>query len=187
MAGVSITLTGADAASAALRRAAAQARNARGLYDNIGASLVVSTQRRFETGTAPDGSPWPPSLRALAEGGKTLVLSARLKNSVTHEADDRGVSVGTNVVYAAIHQLGGAIEQAARQQVIHFKRKRGGRVQFARANKKATFAQKVAIGARTITMPARPFLGIDADDEREIEAIAREWLLGPKGAGDAGR
>jgi phage virion morphogenesis protein len=185
MVGISVTLTGETEARSALGRAARQVENPRGLYDNIGASLVAFTQRRFEQGVAPDGSAWPPSLRALAEGGKTLIKTARLMQSVTHEADDAGVTVGTNVVYAAIHQLGGTIEQGARKQDIHFKRKRGGRVEFAKANKKATFAQKVDVGPRTINMPARPFLGIDHQDEVEIEALAGEWLLGPQGVGDA--
>lgn len=186
MSGVSTRLTGLEAALGALGRASGQAANPRGLYENVGMSLVVSTQRRFELGVAPDGSPWPPSMRALAEGGKTLIDSARLMQSVTYEATDSGVDVGTNVVYGAIHQLGGTIHQGARQQVIHFKRNsRTGRVKFAKANANATFAQKVDVDARTIVMPARPFLGIDQDDEREITTLASEWLLVPRGAGDA--
>jgi phage virion morphogenesis protein len=186
--GVSTRVTGLEQALAALGRVASQAANPRGLYENVGMSLVVSTQRRFEQGIGPDGSPWPPSLRALAEGGKTLIDTARLMQSITFEARETGVDVGTNVVYAAIHQLGGVINQAARQQVIHFKRNsRTGRTRFAKANVKATFAQKAEIGARTINMPARPFLGIDQDDEREITTLAGEWLLGPQGAGDAAR
>jgi phage virion morphogenesis protein len=186
MAGVSTRLTGLEDALGALGRAASQAEHPRGLYENVGMSLVVSTQRRFELGVGPDGSPWPPSMRALAEGGKTLIDTARLMQSITYEATDSGVDVGTNVVYAAIHQLGGTIHQGARQQVIHFKRNsKTGHTRFTKANAKATFAQKVGIGERTIVMPARPFLGIDQDDEREIATLANDWLLGPRGAGDA--
>jgi phage virion morphogenesis protein len=186
MSGVGLELRGKPEVSAALARAVRQAENPRGLYDNIGASLVTSTRRRFEQGVAPDGSPWPPSMRALAEGGKTLIDRARLMGSITHEADDGGVSVGSNVVYAAIHQLGGAIQQGAREQVLHFKHNaRTGRTRFAKANSKANFAKKVEVGPRTINMPARPFLGIDDDDDREIELLAKEWLLGPRGANSA--
>lgn len=185
MSGVGLRVDGIEASAAALARGSRQAGNMRGLYDQIGASLADSTRRRFDNEQAPDGSPWPPSMRALAEGGKTLTDTARLKTSITFEADDTGVSVGTNVVYAAIHQLGGDIHQAARQQVIHFKRKRGGRVEFAKANKKATFAQKVSVGERTIHMPARPFLGLDQDDNAEIVALTGDWLIGPKGIDDA--
>jgi phage virion morphogenesis protein len=149
----------------------------RGMYERIGASLVTSTQRRFETGIGPDGSPWPPSLRVLAHGGKTLVLSARLMQSQTFIASEQGVEVGSNAVYAAIHQLGGVIRQAAREAVLHFKHNaRTGRTRFAKANSKANYAKKAQIGARVINMPARPFLGLDAEDDREIIAIAEDWI-----------
>lgn len=181
MAGVSIKLDGADTALAQLDRSERRAGNARGLYENIGAALVASTLQRFQTGVAPDGSPWPQSIRAVAEGGKTLIDTARLMQSITYRATDHGVEVGSNVVYAAIHQLGGDIKQAAREQVIHFRRTRGGSVRFSKANKRAKFAQKVEIGAREIRMPARPFLGVDQDDKREIADLVGDWILRKEG------
>ncbi len=75
--------------------------------DEIGAMLVTSTLRRFETGQAPGGAPWPPSARAIRDGGQTLVDSGRLRDSITHYPSRDQVVVGSNVVYAAIHQLGG--------------------------------------------------------------------------------
>jgi phage virion morphogenesis protein len=146
MAGVRLELQGDDAALAVLAGYVSRARDARGMFEAIGASLVTSTQMRFERGAGPDGSPWPPSIRALATGGKTLIESARLLRSITFDASDAGVAVGTNVIYGAIHQLGGAIVQPSR-------------------------------GA-TINMPARPYLGLDDDDEVEIVKIAEEWLAG---------
>lgn len=162
MSGVSIKVDGSEAALEALGAMIARAKNTRGLFDEIGASLVVSTQRRFEDGRAPDGSPWPPSFRALAEGGKTLVDTARLMQSITHVASDGGVEVGTNVLYAATHQLGATI-RPVNAKALAFKI--GGR---------EIFAQEV-------TIPARPFLGLDDDDETEILAIAGDWI----GAGEA--
>jgi phage virion morphogenesis protein len=46
------------------------------------------------------------SSRKLA-GGKVLIDTARLMNSVTSRARNDRVEIGTNVIYAAIHQLGG--------------------------------------------------------------------------------
>ncbi|MFE0757194.1 phage virion morphogenesis protein [Inquilinus sp. NPDC058860] len=69
---------------AALGRVSERMANARGLYDNIGAAMVVSTQMRFEREQAPDGSPWPKPLRVLIEGGNILRLSGRLYGSITH-------------------------------------------------------------------------------------------------------
>jgi phage virion morphogenesis protein len=177
MAGAGIIVEAA-AALATLADYIARTSNPRGMFERIGASLVTSTQRRFEQGRAPDGSPWPPSLRALAAGGKTLILSARLMQSQTFIAADSGVEVGTNVIYAAIHNFGGIIKQAAREAVLHFKHNaRTGRTRFARANSKANYAKKAQIGARTIVMPKRTFLGLDDDDNREVIAIAQDWIV----------
>jgi phage virion morphogenesis protein len=159
MTGAGVTLTGYDETLAELDGIAARAANPRAMWDQIGASLVASTQRRFEDGSAPDGSPWPPSIRALATGGKTLIDSARLFQSITHEASDTGVAVGTNVLYAAIHQLGGTI---AAKDAPYLKFKIGDR-----------WASK-----KSVTIPARPFLGLDDDDEREIVRIGEDWIAG---------
>lgn len=81
----------------------------------IGDALVASTVERFDAGEGPDGTPWEPSQRAVAEGGKTLVDTGRLRGSIGYEASPAHVSVGSNVVYARIHQLGG---QAGRGHAV---------------------------------------------------------------------
>jgi phage virion morphogenesis protein len=83
--------------------------------DEIGSGLITSTLDRFEKGRGPDGNAWPPSLRATEDHGQTLILSGRLRASITWKATQREVEVGTNVVYAAIHQLGG---KAGRGRVV---------------------------------------------------------------------
>ncbi|MBW7968120.1 phage virion morphogenesis protein [Bradyrhizobium sp. BR 10289] len=145
-------------------------------YEDIGQALITSTHDRWERSVAPDGSPWPPSLRVIAHGGKTLILSSRLFRSVTANASRNGVEVGTNVVYAAIHQFGGTIQKAARTAVLHFKtNKRTGVSRFAKPGK-ADRARKAEIGAHSIDMPARPFLGLDEDDPRTIATIVETYL-----------
>lgn len=180
MTGVSMEITGQEAALAELGGYIQRAQNPQGLFDNIGISLVTSTQHRFEVGVGPDGSPWPPSLRAIAEGGKTLLLSGRLMRSVTYRASAAGVEVGTNTIYAAIHQLGGVIHQAARSASVHFKKNKrtGARLPGFRKAKGADETRAVNIGAREIHMPARPFVGLDDDDNREIIQISEDWLAG---------
>ena len=95
------------------------------------------------------------------EGGKTLVDSARLMQSITSNASDTGVEVGTNVLYAAIHQFGGTI-RAKTSRGLRFKIGKG---------RDASWATR-----QSVTIPARPFLGIDAEDEAEIIQIATDWL-----------
>lgn len=127
-------------------------------WDMVGAALVSNVGERFEEGRGPGRQPWPQSLRARLQGGQTLVDSNRLASSVTHRASARGVEHGTNVIYAAIHQFGGTIEA-----------KSAGRLAFRLAD--GTFLRP-----REVTIPARPFLGIDDDQEGIVVAELEAWL-----------
>ncbi|WP_374653118.1 phage virion morphogenesis protein [Dongia sp.] len=141
----------------ALAQAAARAADLTPLLDNIGASLVTSTQMRFEREQGPDGQAWPPSIRALIEGGKTLRDHNQLYGSITHVASANGVEVGSNVLYAAVHQFGATIE-AKNAKTLKFKV--GGRY----------------VSKERVTIPARPFLGIDDGDRAMIAETVSEWL-----------
>lgn len=175
---ITVDLSGHEEALAELAGYTRRASDKRGLFANIGMSLVTSTQMRFERGVGPDGTPWPPSIRARVTGGKTLIETARLMRSITYVAAINGLEVGTNAIYAAIHQFGGVIQQAARTAVLHFKvNKKTGQSRFAKPSK-ADRARKAKIGARSIRMPARPFIGLDDDDSREIIQIAEDWITG---------
>jgi phage virion morphogenesis protein len=166
-AGFRLELRGKDEALAELGRAVNALDHPRDMFDEIGMALVVSTQRRFEDEKEPGGNPWPKSIRALATGGKTLTDTARLSGSMTHEASDSGVAVGTNVIYAAIHQFGGVIKPVNAPKLAF------------RVLGELKFVDQV-------TIPARPFLGIDDDDETEILAIAGDWLAQATGGENDG-
>lgn len=127
--------------------------------DEIGAALVDSTHHRFTTGIGPDGRPWDVSRRAAEEGGKTLVDRRHLEDSITHHPIHNSVEVGTNLVYAGIHQFGGTI-----------KGKDGGKLTFRAGGGWVSVDQ--------VDIPARPYLGVDDADSDEIEAIIDGWLLG---------
>ncbi|WP_315742832.1 MULTISPECIES: phage virion morphogenesis protein [unclassified Bradyrhizobium] len=173
-----VDLSGQDKALGMLADAVTRLSNPRPMFEDIGLALVTSTHHRFDRSKAPDGSPWPPSLRVVQRGGKTLILSSRLYRSITFDASPTQVEVGTNVIYAAIHQFGGDIDQAPREAVLHFKtNKRTGVSRFAKPSK-ADRARKATIGARTIHMPARPFLGLDQDDPRTITTIVENFIAG---------
>lgn len=77
------------------------------VMQTIGEIIVEQVDTAFETGVGPDGKAWPESGRALATGGQTLIDTAVLRNSINVLATENQVEVGTNVLYAAIHQLGG--------------------------------------------------------------------------------
>ncbi|NBC34906.1 MAG: phage virion morphogenesis protein [Alphaproteobacteria bacterium] len=129
----------------------------------IGAALEGLVRDRFETGRGPDGRPWPPSRRARAEGGATLVDSGRLRNSIAARPGADSVSVGTDVIYAAIHQTGGTIVPRQADKLVF-----------------TTFDGRT-VAADRVDIPARPFLGMD---EAAWDAVAEQLTghLGGKAA-----
>jgi len=92
-----------------------------------------------------------------------MIDSGRLVGSITYEASDSHVEVGTNAIYAAIHQLGGIIRPKTAQALRFF------------IGDREIFVQQVKI-------PARPFLGLDDEDAYEMEATTEEYVL--MGGGD---
>ena len=72
--------------------------------DLIGAFLVSSVVDNFENQSDPIGVAWLPSKKKT---GRTLIKKELLMNSITHIFGSGSVAVGSNVIYAAIHQLGG--------------------------------------------------------------------------------
>jgi phage virion morphogenesis protein len=72
---------------------------------DIGEIVRRSVERNFEAQGRP--GKWLPSQRALKTGGQTLSLTGRLRRSFSVKGAGSRVTVGTNVVYAAIQQMGG--------------------------------------------------------------------------------
>lgn len=157
-----------------------------GFYKNVGDYLVFSTKETFQRETSPDGQPWKPLLPSTIKGrvsrGRSpngiLRESGALAGSVSTQASSTNVKIGSNVEHAAIHQLGGTIKKPARQGEIFLKRnERTGEIGNLFVKKsKANAVQDVAIPAHTITIPARPYLGISDADEVAIIKLADEWL-----------
>lgn len=116
-----------------------------------------STRERFRSQTGPDGQRWKPSLRAQLMGGKTLTKDGHLGDSITSTADKHAAEWGTNRIYAAIHQFGGVI-----------KAKDAGGLRFKIGER---WSNK-----RQVTIPARPFLGISADDQQDMLELASNHI-----------
>ena len=77
--------------------------NLRPALSEIGDYLVSETTRRFQASVGPDGNKWDDVKRQ----GKALVDKGHLRDSIHYEVNGESVKVGTNLVYAAIHQFGG--------------------------------------------------------------------------------
>lgn len=130
----------------------------------IGEGLRESTVRRFETSTGPDGKRWKTSIRAKETGGKTLIQTARLRNSIHTEYDESGVAVGTNDIRAATHQFGdsGRVIRPRKKRLLRFRIK----------------GQWVSAKKVSVDIPARPFLGISEEDDEEIRTILDGMMKG---------
>ncbi len=187
MTGVRIEITDNEIQNG-LARVAKAGKDTRPLMESIAGYMLFSTQRRFETETGPDGKKWLPLSPRTANkriGNKRrgteniLRVTNRLFSSITGEATASQAVVGTNVVYAAIHQQGGTINVPARQRKIRLRRV-GRRSLFART--RGSRAHKrfrevdATIPAHTITIPARPYLGFSDTDRREIGEITSDYL-----------
>ena len=123
----------------------------------IGINESENTRLRFSDQQGPDGVPWEPSLRVKLHGGDTLRDTGRLMNSITHRTGDTYVEVGTNVAYAAMMHGGGEIHALG-----------GGYLKFQVAG---AWVQK-----RSVTIPGRPFLGLDAEGEQEVIGLIDQFL-----------
>ena len=137
----------------------------RDALDEIGAGLETTTVRRFETGLAPDRTPWKPSGRARRDGGRTLADTGRLRDSITRVVGDDVLQVGTNVKYGGIHQFGGK----TKPHEIRPRRKKALAWPGARHPVKSVKHP----GSR---VPARPYLGVSPADRRAIAAIVNARL-----------
>lgn len=130
-----------------------------GVMNAIAEGLRTSAVERFRSEESPDGHKWEPSIRAQQKGGKTLTKTTALKTSIKSQADESGLAVGTNLVYAATHQYGD-------ERTIRAKNSKYLRFQIG--------DRWVSVPSVRVNIPARPFLGISEQDNREIQDILEE-------------
>ena len=133
----------------------------KGAMNAIAEALRTSTVERFEKEEGPDGKKWKTSIRASSEGGKTLTKTGVLKNSIRAKADSISAAIGTNDIRAATHQFGDT--------------------RTIRAKNKPYLAFQVdgkwrRVKEVTIHIPARPFLGVSPEDEKEIQGTILDLL-----------
>lgn len=176
--GITIDATVDDAqVRAALERLARKAADPAPALREIGEVLWISTRARFGTQTAPDGSAWAPNSAvtlgrmlaakkgsykksgALSAKGakrlgakKPLTLTGILADTLARQltAGGQGVEVGTNRVYGAVQQFGAAQGAFGRDRRNH----------------------PIPWG----TIPARPYLGVSAQDRTDILRVLTDYL-----------
>ena len=183
MAGTRLTIDKAELERLSALMAEQAARDTSGLMRRLGEYLLESTQRRFKDQVKPNGEKWKElderyARRKKRNKDKVLTLRGYLRSYIHYQvmgAD--AVEVGSNQKYAAIHQFGGEIDKPERQATVRY-RSVAGKVLFAGKKHKRATERAVTIPVHFVKIPARPFLGLSAEDDREISRIIREWLAG---------
>ena len=123
-----------------------------------GETIVSRTLQCFSTERDPYGTPWRRSMRAEAVNGQTLSQTGRLRRSFSWTTTSpTAVAVGTNLIYAAIHQHGGVI-RAKGAKSLAWKRSGGGWSH-----------------AKFVTIPKRPMLPENGLPPAYEKAIASAW------------
>ncbi len=133
------------------------------LMQDIGELLVVSTKKRFAEGVSPDGVRWAPKSQTTLERygirrsnridiRPLFGPSGALNSTIYADPSRDEVLVGSGLVYAAVQHFGAA---------------------------------KGAFGTMSNgspipwgNIPARPFLGVSAEDEVGIAATVEDYLTG---------
>jgi phage virion morphogenesis protein len=116
----------------------------------IGQELVESTRERFQTRTAPDGTPWAKNAPATEKrkGKNTpLVDTGIFSRDFHYQVDEGNLFVGTNYMHELIKSGGENIGLAVHQ-----------------------------FGSLNGRIPARPFLGVSPADEEMIESEVSDYL-----------
>ena len=129
------------------------------LLAELGEYGLRSTRERFKSQTAPDGTAWAAlqpwyQKEKRRNKNRILTLNGYLRGQMTWQlVGDRTVEIGSNLPYAAVHQFGATIKPRA-AKVLMFR----GHV------------------AKSVTIPARPYLGLSDEDRSEIVGRTLEWL-----------
>ena len=142
-------------ASNALSRAMALLGDVTPIMRDYGEYLLISHRDRFQRQVSPAGTPWAPlspeyQAQKKKNASRILVLEGFLANTLRYNAGPDGLEFGTNRPYGAVMQYGAA-------QGAFGRTRRGGPIPRG-------------------DIPARPWLGHSAADDRELVDITQDHL-----------
>ena len=141
----------------------------RPLMRKIAGIMHDAVEKNFEA----EGRPgWKPSKRAIIQGGKTLQDTGSLATSISQTYDNDKAIVGTNKIYAAIHQFGfhGSVSVKSHIRKIKSRDIRQGKKIIAKG------ITTVKEHSKTMNIPQRPFLKLTEEDLETIKMAIIEHL-----------
>lgn len=115
-------------------------------------------ERLIAGGPSPDGTAWKANLE-----GRTPILhrSGALARSIDYAVSGNEAVAGSGLIYAAIHHFGGIIKPK-NGSALKFWWQSGGFVNFA--------------VVKSVTMPAREYVGLSAENRSELVQAAVGYL-----------
>ncbi|MDD5297655.1 MAG: phage virion morphogenesis protein [Rhodocyclaceae bacterium] len=152
--------------------------------------LLSRTEANFAAQSGPGGG-WPalaPStLKRRGADARMLQDTGHLASSITPTSGPDFAAIGTNVVYAAIHQLGGDISRAPFSSWVRLRQERNGSLMrqpgyqklavFAKDSHKRAKTVKYTSDGFSIHIPARPYFPVTPEGSLQdglSEAITAE-------------
>jgi len=152
-----------------IRRLATNARNTAPLMREISQDMLDNVEENFDRQGRPSWKPLRPSTiaqrEALGKAGKILQRDGHLAKSVSTNYDRTSASVGTNLIYAGVHEFGHTFPamRPRRKKALAFIGADGKKV------------VRKSVGPRRV--PARPFLRQTEGDMSEHRKKILRWLL----------
>jgi phage virion morphogenesis protein len=135
--------------------------NLKPVLKNIGEYEAEATKQRIRDERSPDGTPFAPlnPFYALTKKGLGILRGASGDLAdIIWQLGDSSVEIGSSVFYAVVHQEGRVI-----------KPKTASALMFSLGGNKA-------VRVKSVTIPARPFVGISAQDEAMILEITKDFF-----------
>ena len=130
----------------------------------IGVALVEQTIRRIETGKDAWGRPFTPLNPAYAmikRGPGILRESSMLLRSITSQVSGLTIAVGSNRIYAAVHQFGATITA---------KGPKGLSFRLGTVGPKGGI-RRAWVHVQSVKIPARPYLGFGEKDRTAVREV----------------
>ncbi|PZO70948.1 MAG: hypothetical protein DI640_14675 [Sphingomonas taxi] len=183
MAGFTIrleTIAGAPELRQAIRKVRELGEDATPLMRLAAATFEASVERRFDTERGPGGIPWPKSRRAagLVKGkpaGKTLRDTGDLRGSIRTEVRPNEVEIGSDGLKNPVKAI--ANQEGSHRQSVVLAHTRTINSAFGIPFPSPKTVSIRAHGRMT-NLPARPFIGFDEEDKRDLGDAWRDHLKG---------
>ena len=139
----------------ALRRLIHSGQDLSPVLRDIGEHLLNTTRQRFNDEQDPDGKPWEPLspttiARKKRNQDKILIQDGHLQGTLNYRVGKDHIDIGSPRIYAGVQQFGAAKGAFGTTRKGH----------------------PIPWG----NIPARPFLGLSAQDDREIRTVVRDFI-----------